>query len=350
MESPAPGEIVPNVVRDRRAEPGVRAAPKKLVRAGSKKCGKLGRALEDTSSRVDLLGGRFTIGAPASAKIVPAPDGTPDEVETRVVLESGGEGFAINARETFQLDPDLYEAEPDAPITPAKLDVEGPKFLKATFRNEEALGIEPVEVNGLRAYAARPKQPNAPPGRDTALVLALLLAHPDGMLEVVTFHVRGEHVRNAVGPALVGCTRAAEKIAATLAQGPREIDRTPGTRTLVSDALSVRVPRDYVVIPSKDAGRIHKLRPLGLFAGGVTVMIERERNEDVVKDADATVPGKLLGKDTVWRGQTSPNGGFLFATAPLPDGRFASVLVKATRQAKVLDEMRAVAETIAVAQ
>jgi hypothetical protein len=363
IELAPPPALAPNVLRDRRALPGVRADAKPLVLPGAKKCGKVGRVFDDAATRTDLLGGRFTIGAPASAKSIAAPDGAPAEIETRVVVEIGdaspprrgepsrAEALAIGARETFQLDPDMYEAEPGAPVVPAKLDVEGPKFLKATFREVSGLEIEPVTIDGVRAYAARPKEPNAPPGKDTALVLALLVAHPDGMLETVTFHVRGEFVRNATGDGLVGCTRVAEKMASTIVKGPRAIDRTAGARTVLglsaNDALTLRVPADYVIAPVADGARIYKLRPLGLFAGSITVALKREPSE--IRDADATAIGKLLGKETTWRGKTSRDGGgFYFAAAELEDKRLAEVLLKATRQAKVLDEFRGVAETLAV--
>jgi hypothetical protein len=358
-----PPDLAPNILRDRRTAPGVRSAATPLVLPGAKKCGKIGRTLEEAQpSRADLLGGRFTIDMPSATRVVTAPD--TGEAETRLVVETGDatpprrgepsriEAFAVAARETFQLDPDMYEAEAGAPLVPAKLDVEAAKFLKATFRDVEGLEVDPVEIDGLRAYAARPKAPNAPPGRDTALVLALLVAHSDGMLEQLAFHVRGEFVRNATGSALVSCTRVAEKLAASIARGSRSVDRTPGARVVTdlstNDKLTVRVPADYVVVPASGGGRIYKLRPLGLFAGSITVAVKSTPDDAALKDADATAAGKLLGRDTTWRGKTSASGGFFFAAAPLEDRRLAEVLVKATRQAKVLDELRGVAETLSV--
>ena len=71
----------------------------------------------------------------------------------------------------------------------------------------------------------------------------------------------------------------------------------------------------------------------------------------VPEGADATAAGKLLGRPIEWHGKTSPKGGFFFAAEPLdPSGKSktAEVLVKATRQAKALDEMRLIAETLSV--
>jgi hypothetical protein len=139
-EVAAPADPSPNVLRDRRAEAGVRAAAKPLVigNAKSVKCGKLAKSSTD-SEPVDLLGGRLRVRPPAAGK-VPAPvaDAPPIEEESRIVAEGGKVSLAIVARETFQLDPDLYEPEADAPAKPASLDVEAAKFLKATFPTKRA--------------------------------------------------------------------------------------------------------------------------------------------------------------------------------------------------------------------
>lgn len=359
------------MLRDRRAEAGVRAAPKPLVigKASSVKCGKLAKASSDAPAS-ELLGGRLLVRAPEGAR-VPAPlaDAPPVEEESRVIVEpvvkKGKDkdkekeklSLAIVARETFQLDPDMYEAEPDAPSKPASLDVEAAKFLKATFPSEEPLEVTPVEIGAgpskLRAYAARPRQPNAPPGKDTALVLALLVAQEDGTLESIGFYVRGEAVRNATGSDLVGCTRLAERISSTIAPGPRKLEREAGTRKLADvppeGELAVTVPADYVAIPSAAGARLYKLRPLSLYPGSISILLSDGGEKKVPEGADASASGKLLGRPTEWRGKTSPKGGFFFAAEPLDPNagtKTAEVLVKATRQAKTLDEFRGVAETL----
>lgn len=357
VDATAPPELAPSTRRDRRDAPGVRAATRPLVlgKAKDAQCGKLPANAADAPAHA-LLSGRLEITMPKAARAVAAAAGGPaEEEESRIVLEGGGLAMAVLAKETFQLDPDLYEAEPDAPSKPASLDVEAARFLKATFPGEDQLEIAPVTIDSLRAYAARPRQPMAPPGKDTALVLALLVAQPDGTLETVSFHVRdvkGEHVRNATGAALVGCTRLAERLASTIVRGPRELDREAGPRRVgpasSGDELVVRVPRDYVTVTTATGARLYKLRPLSLYAGSITVSLG-ERPNAAPSDADRTVEGRLLGRATQWRGKTNPRGGgYLFAEAPTDDGRFAGVLVKATRQATVLDEMRGVAETLAI--
>ncbi len=364
-EVAVPADLSPNVLRDRRAEPGVRAPAKPLVigKARAAKCGKLSRPAADAEMS-ELLGGRLLVRPPPGAKVPAAqPEAPAIEEESRVIVESPakkeGVSLAIVARETFQLDPDLYEPEVDAKAKPGSLDVEAPKFLKATFPSEEPLDVVPVEIGAgptkLRAYAARPPQPNAPPGKDTALVLALLLAQDDGTLESVGFYVRGEMVRNATGSDLVGCTRLAERIAATIAPGPRKLERAAGKRKIAEvppeTELAVTVPADYVSVPSGTGARLYKLRPLSLYAGSISVSISEAEEKKVPEGADATVAGKLLGRPMEWRGKTSPKGGFFFAAEPLDpkENRMtAEVLVKATRQAKALDEMRGVAETLSV--
>lgn len=359
-EALAPPDLAPNVLRDRRAEPGVRAPAKPLVlgSARSAKCGPFAKGGE--GEEAELLAGRLRVRAPAGFK-VPAPlaDAPPIEEESRVVAEGRKLSLAIVARETFQLDPDLYEPEADAPNKPGSLDVEAAKFLKATFPTEEPLEITPVEIGSgatkMRAYAARPPRPNAPPGKDTALVLALLLAQDDGTLESVGFYVRGETVRNATGADLVGCTRLAERIGASLQPGPRKLERAPGRRHVADlwneEELAVTVPADYVAVSAPTGARLIKLRPLSLYAGSISFSIGNGGDKKVPEGADATVPGRLLGRPAEWRGRTSPKGGFFFAAEPLDakdQGKIVEILVKATRQAKMLDEMRGVAETLAL--
>lgn len=366
-EVAVPADLSPNVLRDRRTEPGVRAPAKPLVigKAAAAKCGKLPRPASD-GEMSELLGGRLLVRPPPGAKVPAAqPEAPAIEEESRVIVESPskkeGVSLAIVARETFQLDPDLYEPEADAKAKPGSLDVEAPKFLKATFPSEEPLDVVPVEIGAgptkLRAYAARPPHPNAPPGKDTALVLALLLTQDDGTLESIGFYVRGEMVRNATGSDLVGCTRLAERIAATIAPGPRKLERAAGKRTVAhvppETELAVTVPADYVSVPSGTGARLYKLRPLSLYAGSISVSISEAEEKKVPEGADATVAGKLLGRPIEWRGKTSSKGGFFFAAEPLDpkeNRKTAEVLVKATRQAKALDEMRGVAETLSVAK
>jgi hypothetical protein len=112
----------------------------------------------------------------------------------------------------------------------------------------------------------------------------------------------------------------------------------------------VQVPRDYVTVATPTGARLFKLRPLSLYAGSITIALADDpARKAPPADADRTVEGKLLGRGTQWRGKNNPKGGgFLFAAESIDDKRFAGVLVKATRQAKVLDEMRGVAETLTV--
>jgi hypothetical protein len=345
-----PTDLSPNVLRDRRAE--ARSTPKPLETRGAK-CGKLSMGTDD----LDLLAGRLRLRAPRGGKIpVPHADAPPVEEESRVVAEAKDVSIAIVARETFQLDPDLYA--PEAESAPGTLDVEAPKFLKATFPLDEKPEIVPVAIGSLRAYVMRPPHPNAPPGKDTALVLAMLVAQDDGLLESVAFYVRGERVRVATGDDLASCTRFAERLAGTLAAGSRKVERSPGRRevaTVNGSSLAVTVPADYVVVRAATGSRLTKLRPLSMYPGSIVVNVSEGAHPP--EGADTTKPGKLLGKPIEWRGKVTPKGGFFFAAEPGPPakagvsiegGKFAEVLVKATRQPKALDEMRAVAETLVV--
>jgi len=342
----ARSEASPNVLRDRRATS--RSAPKPLaLPARGTKCGKLALGTDD----LDLLAGRFRVRGPRGAKLPPPRDDAPSvEEESRIVVEDPDLSMAIVARETFQLDPDLYAADGEG-NAPGALDAEAPKFLAATFPLEEKADVAPVAIGAVRAYAMRPRAPNAPPGKDTALVLAMLVAEDDGALTSLAFHVRGERVRTATGEDLVGCTRLAERIAGTLVPGGRKLERAPGRRALAElptgGALSVVVPRDYVAVRGRRTARLVKLRPLSQFSGSIVVSVTTTA-APARAEADHTWPGTLFGRTMEWRGKATPRGGFLFAAAPIEGGAFAEVLVKATRHEKALEEMRSVAETMVV--
>jgi len=142
--------------------------------------------------------------------------------------------------------------------------------------------------------------------------------------------------------------------------GPRKLERSAGTRHVADvsseQALAVTVPADYVAIPvsnGRSGARITKLRPLSLYAGSISVMVGAGESR-VPEGSESTASGKLLGRPIEWRGRTSPKGGFLFAAEPIDraaaadKSKTAEVLVKATRQAKALDEMRGVAETLSL--
>ena len=343
----APPDPSPNTLHDRRGEPGVRAAAKPLVAVkGTARCGKV-----TGESELELLEGRLRVRAPGKAP-ASLPDAPPTAEESRVVAQGKNLSFAVVAREMFQLDPDLYET-PDAKA--ATLDVEAPKFLKATFPSEEPLTVVPITIGKLRAYAARPAHPNAAPGKDTALVMALLVAQEDGALESVGFYVRGETVRNATGSDLDGCTRLAERIATTIAPGPRQLERAAGKREIATvsndEILALTVPNDWVAVRGNASAHLTKLRPLSLYQGSIHITVSAGSDQQVPDGADAVAAGTLLGHPIEWRGKTTPKGGFFFATEPLEpisNGKTAAILVKATRQQRALDEMRGVAETLAV--
>lgn len=345
-----PDDLSPNTLRDRRKDAGVRSAATALVqgKASDVKCGKLAKGKDGDEQ--DLLAGRLRVRAPVGSK-APAPlaDAPSVEEESRLIAEDKKLSLAIVARETFQLDPDLYEV--DAATTKlGTLDAEAPKFLKATFPSEEALEITPVEIGPakLRAYAARPAHVNAPPGKDTALALALLIAQDDGTLESVGFYVRGELVRESTD--LGGCTRLAERIASSITPGTRKLERSAGSRHVLDvskeESLALTVPADYVAVHSATTARVTKLRPLSLYQGSINVSLGSGKK--IPEGAEKAAEGKLLGKPVEWHGKTTPKGGFLYAAEPVAEGRTAEVLLRATRQAKALEEMRGVAETLAV--
>jgi hypothetical protein len=338
-----------------------RAAAHPLVRdpSAAVRCGKLdGKLAADAT----LIAGRMKLRVPAGAgsiarayDVMSSP--APPEEEERLVLgggqsvgkDPGDEAFVILGAETWQLDPDRATVEADAIVHPGTLDDEAPKFLHAVFAPD--LDVEPVAVAdpGMRVYAGRPKTVAAQPGADAALVLALLVALPDATLDTVAFYVTPSLASNA------GCVGLAERIGASLATGPRPLDRAAGERSLgrvATGALSIRAPADYVVVhqpgPDFDTYKLFYLRALSLYPGTITISVDRYADGNAGADGSAREPGTLLGKPVEWRGTRTARGGVLIATRQLGDGVAVQVALQATRESKVLDEFRRVAETIAV--
>jgi hypothetical protein len=329
-----------------------------LVRAPDKKprCGKLAAPL---TASMPLLGDRLRIKVPKATKASPRPWNLMDAPEaeageTRVMVggaRSGGlgdeEAMAILASETWQLDPDLYKAEPGAPVQPGTFAEEAPKFLNAVFGDSE---IEAVAVADPRihAYAARPRKVEL--GDDSARVLSLLLSLPDGTLQTLSFHISPALLDQAAG-----CTALAEQIAASLVIGPRSLTRAAGVREfarLGDRRLTIALPEDYVVVhqAAEDFDRYHlyKLRPLSLYPGDLTIAVDSYPDRTLPPDADASVPGQLLGAPITWQGQRTARGGTLVVTQPLTGAgrRFLQVSLRATREPKYLDEFRKIAETL----
>lgn len=338
-------------------------AGKPLVRsadAGNRaaKCGKLAGALSATKP---LLADRLRISVPPRAKAEPrpwnlmdAPEADADE--TRVMIggeRSGGlgreEAMVILATETWQLDPDLAKAEPGAIVQPGTFAEEAPKYLNAVFGESDVEAVAVADPE-LHVYAARPRAVELA-GRDSAVVLALLISHRDGSLQSVSFHISP-----VLLPQAAGCTDLAERMAATLIGGPRPMQRAAGVRELAGAGagrrLTLTVPDDYVVVhqPAEDFDRhiVHKLRPLSLYPGHIVISIDSHPDQELSPDATDSVPGTLLGQPVTWQGQRTPRGGFLVVTHPTPDGprRFLQVHLLATREPQYLDEFRKVAETL----
>jgi len=333
--------------------------------AASTACGKLATTL---ASDAPLLADRLRIRVPAGVNLAPRAynimsSPTPPEEESRVMLGGGASAgtapgdsaFVILAQETWQLDTDRARAEADAPVQPGPLDEEARKFLHATT-GDDSLDVARVRVAdaAVRIYAGRPSVVKARDGADAALVLALLVALPDATLQRISFYVSPELAGQP------GCTRFADRIADTLAIGPRKLERAGGVRSLhpvsPTQALAITLPEDYVAVhqpgPDFDTYKLLRLRPLSLYPGSITVSVDAHPDRDV---PPGTVPekGTLLGRPVTWHAQRSPRGGVMVATQPLAAGkssdrRFVQVTIIATRQAKFLDEFRRVAESLAL--
>ncbi len=356
--APASSPIPPRPTEPDTARPIVRTPSE------APSCGKLSTTL---AGDVALLAGRLKLQVPAGAgplarayNVMSSP--TPEDQETRILIgggvsagkQPGDDALVVLADETWQLDPDRVHAEADAPAQPGSLDREAPPFLRAAT-HDDTLEVERARLadGSLRVYAGRPREVKVAQGADAALVLELLVVLPDTTLETVGFWVT---------PGLAGergCTGFAERLAATLAPGPRKLERG-GVRVLQevspNQALAVTLPEDYVVVhqpgPDVEVYKLFRLRPLGLFPGLISIAVDPHPNRDVPPDTTQE-PGTLLGRPVTWYARHSPHGGRMLATQPLapgqsPEERFVQISILATRQPKFLDEFRHVAESLAI--
>ncbi len=325
------------------------------------RCGKLGGPLD---ASLPVLAERLRLNAPTGAISSPRPWNAmsapePDAGETRIMVGGGATGgrrgdeaLAIVVKELWQLDPDLAKAEPGAVWQPGSFAKEAPKFLAAVFGDVDVEAVSVADAN-IYAYAARPRKVALKEGADSALVLAMLLSLPDGTLQTATFHVSPVLVKQAAG-----CTTLAEQIGASLSLGARQLERKAGPRELAgvgaAHRLTVELPDDHVVIHQRaedfDRHQIYKLRPLGLYPGDLLIAIDAHPDRTLPPEALSSQPGILLGIPVTWQGQRTPTGGYFAVTMPLPDvpGRFLQVAMRATREEKTLDELRKVAETLAL--
>jgi hypothetical protein len=315
--------------------------------------GELGKLALDQKP-IDLLGGRLTMRFPAGARIearrasiMAAPEAA--QHETRVVLEKGEEKLVVTTYEMFA-------------VAAADFDKQARDDLgKLRGKGGAAFAIAPLATGSpkLRALAATASALDLT--KKGQLVLALFVVHGDGTVQWIGFAVNP-----AAGKDAAGCLALARRVTATLAPGPRALQRAAGVRHLdilaPGSELQATVPAGWVasVQPGPDF-IVHHLRKLtsygspslgiGVYVGGHPQYQHRQTDGPAPKVT--VVKGKLLGKDVEWqqwqRGAGKDASTTLEAIAPLPGNARLNAHVFATvADAALLKEVQPIVATLKV--
>ena len=284
--------------------------------AAAVSCAHPGSQPDALGDRVPLPGGRLSLqpprGAKAQARKVMGVMGAaePDEDETRLRFEQGGEVLVILANEWFAL------AVPDQERT------------LAPFREVEKR-TGPLKVDPFASGTGAVRGWIGVPDRiafefenpETGLVLTMLLVQPDGTLQgLAIFANRALARREADTVAL------ARRIAATVEGGNKRIG-AEGDRVLSLLAepgrLRMRLPTGFVVStqngPDFLVHRLRKLMPIGTSAP-IAYLYSGFHPQDSSEPGEKprTRKGTLLGRPVQWFGTRSPEG-LLRAHAQLAD-------------------------------
>jgi len=314
-----------------------------------------------------VLDKRLTLRLPDNARIEPrshsimaAPQ--PNEEETRVVLDAGGERFVIMAYELFA----RGGADPAHNVRAAvdkDFDAPKPKVEPLRLADEE-----------LKAWAVFPATVDR--SRSAILVLSVYVLHPDGFVQLLDFYVnppaasgdgctRLVEVAKATGlPKMQGelptCTALAHAIASTLGAGARRLDVSAGERKLAGqygdDSFFAKVPggASITVQPGPDF-TVHHLRlpvelgasqpTLGIYVGGHP-SFQYHQHDVEVKPTER--PGKVFGQQMKWQvWAMSPERVMAEAIVPHPKSQDTMVHIFASAEnEKALTPLLDIAATL----
>ena len=260
-----------------------------------------------------LLDGHLTARLPASARVVvpmhsvmgaPEPVAERTEVFIEEMAGSDRPRFAMVVTELFLRS--SGDAEADA------------RHIAAKGERVEPLADASLPIQVLAADD---------PGQGTFL-LAAVIAHPDGTLQEVEFHLdrRSAH-RRAHFEAL------ARELLGTFEAGPRRLE-APGGDLELAGGLQVQVPEGFVAThkegPDFDVYRILELAvagesasTLGVYFGGHPSLQHSQADEP---SAGSEQPGTLLDQPVQWVRWTTANGTTVKeAIAPVGEHQFVHV-------------------------
>lgn len=252
------------------------------------------------TERTALLGGRLSVKMPATAKVAPrgrnimaAPEANEDE--TRIVLDAGEERLVLMTWELYALSGGDLEKAARVHLA----DAWGKK--PGTVKLEKFVVASP-----LAAVAVIPPCPDRK--REANLVFTLYVASEDGTVQFLAFYVN-----SAGAKGIVGATKLAQAIAASVSAGSRKLAWKAGPRSFPGvdvDRLVIDVPEGFVASvqegPDFAVYRLRKLAPLGKLGSVCGIYLghhpsyQYEQAEER-PDKVTTLKGKLLGRNAVWQ-------------------------------------------------
>jgi len=231
-------------------------------------CGLVGRQ-PLVQAPFELLGGRVTLRAPDGSFLQPRDPGImgapeAEERESRVFYQYGSEKFVIMVRELFRSGGERFEAGVK------KMVEEGEASDEMTWCVEPVATAQP----NLKVVALVPSKVA---GEGEAVpVLSALVAHPDGLVQLLRFYVNPE-----LAPDGPGCIDLARRIAATIGTGGQPLDRSAGARRLdawgQTQELQIELPADFLLTPQPGPDfvvyRIEPIVPLDGAGGSIGIYL-----------------------------------------------------------------------------
>jgi len=301
---------------------------------------------------ISVLDGRLTLAWTGRGETTGAKALADDPTHWKVDLEADENRtlFAL-VDETFMMAPGRApRAQGDAP----SLDVAAAAYLRSRYATAAGkLSRVTIADPSVRAYAFEPDivvttGPTAT-ASGNALVMSLLMEHPDATLIAVTFMVNGSLAKDP------GCVQLAHHWASTVRPGPRRLQRSaPHKETfeIAGTRLVLQVPADTIFFAHANRASVIPLTGFEGDQGRLIVSGEDDSRlrRELGAPQDEGAAGKLLGQPTTWRG----SGPVVKALASLPGkkGKLLEATMLALGPAKrVANEamLRTIAESMEVA-
>jgi hypothetical protein len=250
--------------------------------------------------QLQLLGGRLVVDMPSGAYVEPVAASlmgavASPEVETRVVLDHGGERLVMMANETFQLAAKGIRGAVEA--------------LTARWGSPGGSGLKVFEVpmpKGTGAEVVAVARAPLDMSRSAVPIMDAFVRHADSTVQRIALYVSPNAAQDAAG-----CGMLAFQMLRTVEIGPRPLNSRPGSRGLNGlsggPGLTVTVPHGWVASTKRGGDFVvHVLSRLMPFDGpfaSINVYLGRHP-APLHRQSPAAVtrrtPGELLNQATDW--------------------------------------------------